>query len=273
MQTTPEGNVRLFIRSVQGGAIKSLFEVLRDIVHDVNIIFDETGGKLVTMDSARCSLIYLKLRAESFEEYKCNGKVRLGLNMASMHKLLKTMSSHDSVIMYNTEEAANELGIHITNSEKKATTNFTLKLLDVDGDEINIPEVEFDTVVALPSIYFQRLTRDISNLSDAITITSTPTSLILKCNGDFASQETEIQSSSGTAPSAEAPLTSISTHENQTISGTYALKYITLFCKASSLCATVELFIRRDYPLVIKYDVASLGELRFCLAPKVEDDA
>lgn len=257
---------RLYVQSVQGGAIKSLFEVLRDICHDVNIIFDETGGKMVTMDSARCSLIYLKLRADAFEEYKCVGKVRLGLNMSSMHKLLKTMSSHDSIILFNTEKEANQLGIHITNTDKKATTKFSLKLLDVDGEDISIPEVEFDTVVSLPSVYFQRLTRDISNLGDSITITSSKEALVLECDGDFASQITEIKNCS------EAGTTTISANSDQKIAGTYSLKYITLFCKASSLCGTVDLYIRRNYPLVIRYNVASLGELRFCLAPKIDDD-
>ena len=36
----------------------------------------------------------------------------------------------------------------------------------------------------------------------------------------------------------------------------------------SNLCNTIELFLKNDYPLIIKYSVASLGEIKLCLAPK-----
>jgi hypothetical protein len=34
----------------------------------------------------------------------------------------------------------------------------------------------------------------------------------------------------------------------------------------------VEIFLKKEYPLVIEYNVANLGKLQFCLAPKVKED-
>jgi hypothetical protein len=31
------------------------------------------------------------------------------------------------------------------------------------------------------------------------------------------------------------------------------------------------MYVKEAYPLIIKYNVASLGEIRFCLAPKMDD--
>lgn len=253
---------QLWVKSVQAGAIKTLVECLKEIVHDVNIIFDDQGARIVTMDGARCALIFMKLRAECFEEYKCVGKVRCGLNMASMHKLVKTCGSHDSIVLYNTTEATNELGIRICNTDKNSRTDFKLKLLDVDGMDISVPDVVFESVVTLPSTLFQRIARDMSSLADTMRIQCHRGVLTLSCVGEIASQETVI----GEA----ANVLDVTTQCEEPVVGVYSLKYLTLFCKAAALCNVVELFLKKDYPLVLKFTMG-LGELKFCLAPKTDD--
>ena len=254
----------LYLKSIQGGAIRTLFEVLKEIVHDVSLCFDKTGVRLLTMDGARCALIYLKLRAESFEEYSCvPPKVMAGINMSSMFKLMRTMSSHDTITMYMDADNTNELGIKIQNADKNSMTDFKLKLLDVDSEEITIPDVEFDSVITMPSAYFQRICRDMLSISDTITIRSEGATLHLGCKGDFARQETVIGE-------ADAGMV-VAARSSKKIEGRFSLKYMSLFCKASSLCNTIELFLKESYPLILKYNVASLGEIRFCLAPKVDD--
>ena len=60
-----------------------------------------------------------------------------------------------------------------------------------------------------------------------------------------------------------------STGEN--VEGVFSLRYLTLFTRASGLCNTVQLFLKRDYPLILSYAVASLGTLRFCLASRIDE--
>ena len=135
--------------------------------------------------------------------------------------------------------------------------------LDVDSQTISIPDVEFDTVITLPSAYFQRICRDMLNLSDVMTIQSEGTQLTLSCDGDIASQSTII----GEADECM----SMSTKSDKLVQGRFSLKYLTLFCRASNLCNTIELYVKEHFPLILKYNVASLGEIRFCLAPKLEE--
>jgi proliferating cell nuclear antigen len=259
--TTPRRLV--FIKSIQGGAIRTLFEVLKEIVHDVNLQFDSTGIKLLTMDGARCALVYLRLRADAFEDFSCQGKFNVGVNMGSVFKLVRTCGSHDTITLYIEADNTNELGITISNHDKNSVTDFKLKLLDVDSEDINIPDVEFDSIVTMPSAYFQRLCRDMLQISDNMTIRSEGERLWLSCNGDFARQETVI------GP-ADAGM-SLSAKSEKRIEGTFSLKYLSLFCKAANLANTTEMFLKESYPIIIKYNVASLGEIRFCLAPKIDD--
>ena len=34
----------------------------------------------------------------------------------------------------------------------------------------------------------------------------------------------------------------------------------------------IEIYLKNDYPIIIRYNVANLGEVKFCLAPKNNDD-
>ena len=43
--------------------------------------------------------------------------------------------------------------------------------------------------------------------------------------------------------------------------------YLILFTKCTNLCNQINLYIKNDYPLIIKYTVASLGTIKLCLAP------
>jgi proliferating cell nuclear antigen len=49
-------------------------------------------------------------------------------------------------------------------------------------------------------------------------------------------------------------------------------KYLNSFTKSTNLCSTVEIFLKENYPLVIEYNVANLGKLQFCLAPKIKEE-
>lgn len=251
----------LNITTIQSGAIRTLFEVLKEVLTDVNIVFDKSGLKIIAMDGSHIALIHMRLDASKFEVYECESKIVIGLSMGSLFKLIKTVSNTDTTRFYIDSEKPHELGISIENSDKNSITDFKLKLLDIDENEINIPDVEINCIITMPSNDFQRLCRDMSHLSDAIEIISEGDELKLRCDGDFASQETIIgQATHGLC---------VSRKDNNVISGKFSLKYLNLFTKSTNLSNTIELYLKNDYPLILKYNVANLGEIRFCLAPKM----
>lgn len=252
-----------YMKSIQGGALRTLFEVLKEIVHDVCLKVDATGVRLLTMDGSKCALISMQLRADSFEEFVCSGRHSVGINVGSMFKLMRGTGSHDTITFYKEPACTNELGITIQNSDKNSLTDFKLKLLDVDSVEINMDDVEFDSIITMPSAYFQRLCRDAQNLADNLVIATRDNALVLSCNGDFARQETVIgQAQSGMV---------MSSRSGTGVVGKFNLKFLSLFCKSSSLSTVLELYLKESYALIMKYNIASLGELKFVLAPVSEE--
>ena len=82
--------------TIQASAFKSTFEVLKDILNDVNIYFRPQGMYIVTLDTARTSLIDIFLAADNFEEYECTQEeIIAGINISNTFKLLKTITNND----------------------------------------------------------------------------------------------------------------------------------------------------------------------------------
>lgn len=241
--------------TVQAAAIKSTFEVLKDILNDVNIYFRPDGVSIVTLDTARTSLIDMHLAAENFEEYTCTEEIDTGVNVTNMYKLLKTITSNDVLIISIDRKECMRIEIH--SEQKKTCTIFDLKLLDINENQIEVPEMHMTVNTPVPSVDFQRICRDMANIGSEIEITRRGTILRFLCKGDFADQETVIQC----------------TEESPEMSGVYSLRYMNIFTKATSMCATVQIMQEdQNRFLILKYNVANLGDLKFYLATKVPED-
>ena len=59
---------------------------------------------------------------------------------------------------------------------------------------------------------------------------------------------------------------------NKSISQSFAIKYLSLFSKASLLSKFVTIRMKIDSPLVVEYKIADFGYLKYFLAPKIIDD-
>ena len=103
---------------------------------------------------------------------------------------------------------------------------------------------------------------EIDNLADNIEIKSLERQLIFTCKGQFATQETCIGEADGL-------LFVQNFNPDEIVQGIFALKHLVLFSKCTNLCNKIEVFLKNDYPLIIKYTVASLGEIKLCLARKL----
>jgi proliferating cell nuclear antigen len=256
----------IIFTSVQSGAIRTLFESLKEVLNDVNIAFTKDGMKIITVDGTKVAIIHLRLVKESFELFVCNTPCKLGVNMHSLFKFLKSSGNNDTITMCVTKDDKTRLQIIIENSDKNTKITSKLKLLDIDEDILQIPDIEFDSVITMPSNEFQKNCRDLSAIADTLIIESKDDNFTMTAKGDIGEIEIELgETQNGLVFSKKS-------EAGNTIRGEFDLKYLTLFIKSSSLCSQVELFLKTDYPLILLYSVANLGSLRYVLAPKISDD-
>lgn len=269
----------LLIRTVQSAAFRILIEALKEILTDVNIVFiagdEETkksgGMRIMAMNNAKSVLIHLKLDAHNFDQFDIKTKkITIGVNMLNLYRLIKTMSNNDTLSLYIDSDNINKLGIRIENGEKNSVSNFKLNLLDLEDDDIEVPPTEFESVLTMPSSDFHKLCRDMYNIGIHIEIKSVSNeNIMFSCKGDFASQETILgQTDNGMC------IEKIIAEENEAriVQGVYELKHLVQFTKCTNLCNNITIFMKNDYPLIIKYTVASLGHIHLCLTPIIDNN-
>lgn len=262
VRATPNANGNLFeIKTVQSGAFRTLIEALKEILTEANLEFDSEGIKVVAVDETHTVLVYLRLNADRFENYFCPVKHVLGVNMIYLFKLIKTMGNSDSLTLYLPANNPNKLGIRMENVEKSQVTNFFLKLFDTDVEDIRIPSLNFTSIIHMHSADFQKICRDMNVLGEKIEITSSGNNLIFRCVGDFAEQETVI------ADNQASMRVQTSGKNSEIVQGIFQLKHLVLFTKCTTLCPSIELYLKNDFPLVLRYMVANLGEVKLVLAP------
>ena len=266
MNNSINNDYKIEVKTVQTNAFKTLCEALKEILTDTNLIFGNDGIKIIAMDPSHTVLVHLKLEKESFEIYNCNEKVIVGISMLNFFKLIKTMTNNDTLTLYIEKSDENKLGIRIENGEKNSITTYKLNLMDLNEENISIPPAAFESIITLPSSDFQKICRDMSNLSETIEIKSVGTQLIFGCDGNFASQETIIgQTSTG--------LSFVKNNDNNDIiQGYYNLKHLVLFTKCTNLCNQIEMYMKNNFPIVIKFSVGSLGSLKLALAPQCQQN-
>ena len=248
------------IRTVQSNAFKVLVEALKELLTDTAIEISPAGFKIVTMDTSRVVLVHLKLDASNFEYFSCDGVKIIGVNMLNLYKIIKTLNSNDILTMYMTSDNINQLCIRIDKDDKGTSSCYKLNLLDLKYEHVQIPPADFASVLTLPSNDFQKICRDMHNIAENIDITKLNNKLFLKCKGDFCSQETVITDTNNSEDTT-----------GDIIQGVFSLKYLCMFTKCTNLSNTVEIYMKNDYPLIVKYTVASLGEIKLCVCPITND--
>ena len=262
VQTPIQNNVLMELRTIQASVIKNLFESIREILVDINIFFTPESIYSTSIDGNKCACVHFRLDTNRFEQYICKeDSIVVGVNMFSLHKLIKPITNGDTITMRILKNQRYKLYIIIENIDKHTKTTSILNLLDLDQSILSIPDIVFDNIVTLPCVDFQRHCKDMMTISDKVTFVCDPSFFVMKCIGDFAELIIEIAR------------TSDDTEQTSNLStGTFSLKYINLFIKSSSLCSNVEIYLKKNYPLILVYRIGSLGKVQFVLAPVESDD-
>jgi proliferating cell nuclear antigen len=264
--SSTEGNV-LTIKTVQIAPFRTLMTALKDILLETNITFEPDGMRIINMDKSHTILVHLFLSAQNFEFYECKkDKIIIGVNMFHLFKLINTIENDETLTIYiensdYVDGIVSYLSLKYENGEIKQCKTQKLRLIEPDPEELQYPDVAFSSIINLPSVDFQKIIRDLSCISEKLEIKSVGNELIFKCSGQFASAEIHRAESDGS-------MGFISKQDSsKIIQGEFSLKNLGYFIKCTNLCQQIEVYLENDLPLVVKYNVASLGVIRMCLAP------
>lgn len=251
-------------KTVQTGAIRTLVEALKCILVEMSLLFDSEGIRMVAMDNTRTVLVHLRLYSDKFEKYAYKHSAQkfiIGVNTDHLYRIIKTATNDDTITFYVEDSDPNTLGILLEDGEKKQVTRYKLNLLDRDEPDIQLPETEFSAHVTMPSLDFQKICRDMTLLgAKTVEIKNVGSSLTFGCKGHFASRTTVMGDS-------ENDFSIQKKTNDEIVTGTFSLPHLVLFTKCTNLCNNLEIHMKNDWFMLIRYVVANLGDVKLALMP------
>jgi len=229
----------------------NLIGVISELVTEVRIKVNKDGMSLVAVDPATVAMVYFHIPKELFSEFNVEKDEVLGVNLDNLRAILRRTGLGSSLVL---KKEDNLLKMSIQDKVKR---DFTLALIDIEGEEKEMPEWEFKTVIKMDSQSFVDAIEDCAVVSDACTFTAEPNKFVVEAKGlnsartEFSSDEIQIFSESSTAR--------------------FSLEYLNKFIKGAKISNKVELNFSDNHPMRVNFPAGKIL-LSFVLAPRVEQD-
>ena len=173
----------------------------------------------------------------------------MGVNLDSLKRILKRSSGQ--VVL---EKQENMLSIQM---EDRIKRNFTLNLIEIEGEDKEIPSLEYSARVELQSKDFIDSIEDCAVVSDACSFIVKDEKFLIEAKG-LNSARTEF---SGDEASIDA----------EPCKARYSIEYLQKFAKASKLSERTILNFADEHPLKMNVKTENI-ELSYILAPRVENE-
>lgn len=141
--------------------------------------------------------------------------------------------------------------------------------MDIDVEQMAIPDTPYKCSVKMPAGEFQRIIRDMQALGDTCTISCTKEGIKFSVNGEIGTGSVLIRANN--TAKDEKDHTVIDMEEPVELN--FAMRYLVLFCKATPLSDHVLISLSPNVPIVVEYPIGEgHGYIKYFLAPKVEDE-
>lgn len=169
-----DANYILNVHIVECMKFKGVFAVIKDLLFDCNIYFDDSGMKICNLDNSKVALVHFKAQAnaKAFSHFYCERPQVLGISITALHKYLGHISqnNHYTLKLMVQKDRAEELILEIVSDDDSDTQCFYMKLLDLELDEGGLDGETFNCIINMPSDKFQRYCRSHSLVGDVMDI-------------------------------------------------------------------------------------------------------
>ena len=171
-------------RLIQGNILKKILEALKELLNEATWDCSDTGIQLQAMDNSHVSLVFVDLKADGFDKYKCTRQISMGMSLTSMSKILRCAANDDSITI-KAEDEPDKVTFMFENPKQEKVSDYEMKLMNLDAEHLGIPETDYAAVIKMPSAEFMRVIRDLSQFGESLVISCTKEGVKFSAAGDI----------------------------------------------------------------------------------------
>jgi len=251
---------------VKAEVFTSIFQNIRIFTDHISIMCEKTGMYIQTMDTARVSIIELKIPAEWFDTYSHthDTSIAIGISSSILYKILNTREKSHMINIVFENMLTDVLNLHFTSQEKNNfDKHFEVPLIDLEVDHMEIPHIDYIAEFTVPSGIFSGLINQLKLFGETMDIKCSEENIILFSNSpDSGKMSVEMKIDD---------LTAFSINEGEELNMSFSLNYLHNICLFNKLSKEMEVKLCNDYPLAIVYHLGDEATMKFYLAPKIDD--
>jgi proliferating cell nuclear antigen PCNA len=268
MESPLNDNNIVEFQTIKPDPFKKLFEALKEVIVDVNLIFDLDGLKIYAMNSHKTALVFFKIKKDSLEHYYVKERFLAGINIITFFKQLKSGQSDDILFMNVDSRYSDTMGITYTSGFRESCAKYSL--MNVDEEEHFNQKYEYSSNIKVRANVLQDTIKDLAQITKYIEIKSIGHQLIFSTASinDFDSLITK-----DITIKLEQDSISGNVDSDEIIQGVFDIELIVRFVKSTTINPNgfVKMYLKNDTPLILEYDISSLGLLRFMIFQKIVD--
>lgn len=224
----------LYLEMNNCALFKKILEILSTILTDISFEFKNNKLYLSTTDDTQTILITAKL--SNFEKIEHDNNLVMGISLTNILKSLKYIEKKELLKMKIDNDTL------VINQHEKST--YKLKLIDVEHKHFDTSKIEFDLVIVISQDEFLNLCQELAQIGDRVEISCSNDRIKFICKGNCIDYEKYLTNKDIYIKYYNQP---------SEFSSTYEIKNICLFSKCVPFCENIEMYIKKNGPLGIKY--------------------
>lgn len=240
---------------------RRIVDAVRELVDHANLEFSTDGLSFQAVDVANVALVTGRIERGGFATYGVEKSVVAGVHLGHLSKILACGSS-DSALTLRLKDGSMDICIGHEGDDRHLS--FSVRLVDIECAAMDIPEAVAHGSFTISSTDLHRHLRDFSTIGEIVTIRCRPKRIDLSVSGDTGR---------ATVTFLDGGKGHVRVESSDDVCGTFALRYMCSFGKASPLSPAARVSVTRGMPLMVEYPIGNFGYVRFYLSPKIEDDA
>ncbi len=235
---------------------KGIIAAVSELVDEANFIIAPDGLRLRAMDPSHVAMVELDLPPTAFDEYECDEETVIGVNFDEFNKLLKRAKARERLELELSDRS--RLTVKFVG---KALRTFRMPLIDIAGEELPSPSLEFNVRAKVIADALRDAIKDASVISDYVKFKADQEVLTILASGDRGDVEVKLSEDMGSLIELDVKEPSAST---------YSLSYLSDMMKAVAAAEIATIQFSTDMPLRLDFELPGEGRITYYLAPRME---
>lgn len=244
----------------------ALFHLLKNWSSHINMRFEKERLYIQCMDKSHICLADIQIKDKWFSKYNCNNNTQISVDSYHFAIIINYALKHE-IIEIKFDECSNPDKLYINFLNEKENKSafdhfFELDLIDIDEDNLGIPDVDYVVDFTIESKKFVDVLSELNTFGSILNIKCNENILELNSSGESAKIKVNI-------PIDE--LNEFAIEEDGNLDISFSLNHLCKMCTSTKLGSKIDVSLSVEYPMSLKYNLGDDSNVSFYIAPKVVD--